>query len=131
MRPVDIEKFRFPNTPALSPDGREIAYSLSRIDRSADEYRSQLWAVPTAGPAAPRKLTHGHSDTDPAYSPDGQWLAFCRAVEGNAPQLWVMPTHGGEPRCLTDAVLGVSSPLWSPDSRSSSILMLSGRLPSR
>src|SRR4051794_33306011 len=118
MRPVDLEKLRFPDTPVLSPDGTEIAFTLSFIDLSADEYRSQLWTVPTAGSAAPRTLTHGPSDADPAYSPDGQWLAFCRATEGGAPQLWVMSTKGGEPRCLTDAILGVSSPLWSPDSSS-------------
>lgn len=102
----------------LSPERTEIVFSLTRPDLGTDEYLSQLYAVPTAGSAAPRRLTHGPSDTSPAYSPDGRWLAFCRAVEGRAPQLWVMPTTGGEPRCLTDATLGVSSPLWSPDSAS-------------
>jgi dipeptidyl aminopeptidase/acylaminoacyl peptidase len=118
MRPSDIEKLRFPDTPTLSPDGMEIVFSLNYLDLGVDEYRSQLWTVPTAGSAEPRRLTHGPSDTDPAYSPDGRWLAFCRAIEGGVPQLWVMPTNGGEPRCLTDATLGVSSPLWSPDSKS-------------
>src|SRR4051794_7244638 len=126
MRPVDLEKLRFPGTPALSPDGTEITFSVNWIDLGADEYRSQLWAVPTDGSAEPRILTYGPSDTDPAYSPDGQSLAFCRAVNGGAPQLWVMPVSGGEPRCLTDAKLGVSAPLWSPDS---SLIAFRSRVP--
>ncbi|GAA0921209.1 S9 family peptidase [Virgisporangium aurantiacum] len=117
MRPDDIAKFRVPDTPTISPDGTDMVFSLNHLELSPDEYRSQLWTVPANGSAEPRRLTHGPADADPAYSPDGRWLAFCRTVEGGVPQLWVMPTGGGEPRCLTDATLGVSSPLWSPDSK--------------
>src|SRR4051794_40184878 len=117
MRPVDIGRLRIPDAPVLSADAAAVAFSLTVVDLDADEYRSQVWTVPTTGSAVPRVLTYGPSDTEPAYSPDGRWLAFCRAAAGGVPQLWVMPTDGGDPRCLTEAVLGVSSPRWSPDSR--------------
>ena len=34
-------------------------------------------------------------------SPDGRWIAFCRAAVGEAPALWVMESGGSNPRQLT------------------------------
>lgn len=34
-------------------------------------------------------------------SPDGRWIAFCRAAVGEAPALWVMESDGSNPRRLT------------------------------
>jgi Tol biopolymer transport system component len=115
---------RLPGVPTLSPDGRTAVVAVRRLDREADDYTSQLWLVPTDGSAPARQLTHGWKDGSPAYSPDGQWLAFQRAdKDGNGPgkrntkpQLYVMPTAGGDARRLTDHPLGAGAPVWSPDS---------------
>ncbi len=95
--------------------------SLRRIDFDADDYTSQLWLVPTDGSAPARQLTHGWRDDAPAYSPDGQWIAFARAVRGDdgkvgKPQLWLLPSGGGDARRLTDQPLGAGGAVWSPDS---------------
>ena len=34
-------------------------------------------------------------------SPDGRWIAFCRAATGEVPALWVMNSDGSQPRQLT------------------------------
>jgi dipeptidyl aminopeptidase/acylaminoacyl peptidase len=92
------------------------------MDLEADDYTSQLWVVPTDGSAPARQLTQGWKDGSPAYSPDGAWLAFQRADKDASgkrtgkPQLYVMPTAGGEARRLTDHPLGAGAPVWSPDS---------------
>jgi dipeptidyl aminopeptidase/acylaminoacyl peptidase len=92
--------------------------SVNRIDLDADDYTSQLWALDRSGV---RQITYGWQDSSPTYSPDGAWLAFLRCERDSGgkvgkPRLWVMPTAGGEPRCLTDAVSAVSAPVWCPDS---------------
>jgi len=116
MLPADLTHLRMPGLPTLSPDGSVAVVAVTRLDLDENEYRSQLWLIPTDGEAPPRKLTHGTKDAEPRISPDGRWLAFLRGAEGGKPQLHVMAMDGGDPRCLTDQSLGAGAPVWSPDS---------------
>ena len=117
MRPTDLALLRTPGVPTVSPDGRMAVVAVSRPDLEADEYRSQLWAVPTDGSAPARPVTEGHRDSAPAFSPDGRWIAYLSAESGGKPQVWLLPTAGGEPRRLTQHHLGAGAPVWAPDSR--------------
>lgn len=124
MEPTDVSRIRSAGVPTVSPDGRHAVVARTRIDLDANDYTAQLWLVPTDGSAPPRQLTHGWRDSAPTYSPDGRWLAFVRASRdeggksgsGTKPQLYVLPTAGGEPRRLTDHPLGAEAPTWSLDS---------------
>ncbi|MGH2402857.1 MAG: S9 family peptidase [bacterium] len=126
-RPVEIDdvlRIRFPETPALSPDGQRVAFALTRLDHNANELRGNLWMVPTAG-GEPMPFTADEArDTTPVWSPDGRWVAFLsdrggrrRGRKRAAMQVWVMPSDGGEARQLTFFAAGVGQPAWSPDSR--------------
>jgi dipeptidyl aminopeptidase/acylaminoacyl peptidase len=117
MRPNDLALLRTPGVPTVSPDGRMAVVAVARPDLESDEYRSQLWAVPTDASAPARPLTSGHQDSAPTFSPDGRWLAYLSAEPGGRPQVWLLPTAGGAPRRLTDHHLGAGGPIWSPDSR--------------
>src|SRR3954447_25503544 len=117
MRPTDLSLLRVPGVPAVSPDGTTAVVAVSRLDLDADEYRSQLWTVPTDGSAPARPLTHGPRDSAPVFSPDGRWLAFLAAEPKGRPQVHVLATAGGAARRLTDHHLGAGAPVWSPDSR--------------
>ena len=117
MRPNDLAFLRTPGVPTVSPDGRMAVVAVARPDLESDEYRSQLWAVPTDASAPARPLTSGHQDSAPTFSPDGRWLAYLSAEPGGRPQVWLLPTAGGAPRRLTDHHLGAGGPVWSPDSR--------------
>jgi Tol biopolymer transport system component len=56
------------------------------------------------------QLTHdGGGNTEPAWSFDGQWIAYHSTKAGG---LWIIPTFGGTPRRLTS--FG-SHPSWSHD----------------
>src|SRR3954463_1004460 len=106
MRPNDLALLRTPGVPTVSPDGRIAVVAVARPDLEADEYRSQLWAVPTDASAAARPLTSGHRDSARAFPPAGRWLASLSAEPGGRPQIWLLPTAGGAPRRLTDHPLG-------------------------
>lgn len=116
MRPDDLALLRVPGVPTVSPDGRMAVVAVERPDLGTDEYRAQLWAVPTDASAPARPITTGHRDSAPAFSPDGRWLAYLGAEPGGRPQIWLLATAGGESRRLTDHPLGTERPVWSPDS---------------
>jgi dipeptidyl aminopeptidase/acylaminoacyl peptidase len=116
MLPSDLSHLRTPSAPTLTPDGRLVAVAVGRIDLEADQYRADLWLVPTDGSAPPRRFTSGRRDVRPRFSPDGRWLAFLRAADDDKPQLHVMATDGGEPRRVCEHPLGVEGFAWSPDS---------------
>lgn len=59
-----------------------------------------LWVVSDAG-GQPRQLTSSAGDeSQPAFSPDGKWIAFTGWYDGNV-DTYVVPTEGGEPKRLT------------------------------
>jgi dipeptidyl aminopeptidase/acylaminoacyl peptidase len=116
MRPDDICRIAWVADPRVSPDGRRVAFVVTRLSQERDEYLSTIWVVPTAG-GEPRQLTAGPKrDRSPRWSPDGTQLAFVseRGDDSKA-QLYALPIDGGEPRRLTSLPNGVRQPAWSPD----------------
>ncbi|MBW4095446.1 MAG: S9 family peptidase [Acidobacteria bacterium] len=113
------------SAPTISPKGDNVVAAVSRPDFDGDCYVGQLVSVPLAG-GRMRRLTRGHADAHPVFSPDGTLLAFLRTAPEGKPQLHVVNIEVGEPLQLTDAPLGVSSMSWAPDSRT---LVYSARVP--
>ncbi|HEV3073951.1 MAG TPA: S9 family peptidase [Thermoanaerobaculia bacterium] len=122
-RPVtvaDLMGLRSISDVRISPDGRQVAYVLSRPALEKDEHEALLYLVPAAG-GAPRRLTFGtriFNRPRPAphlrWSPDGTRLSFL-AFAGDLPQVFALDVRGGEARALTASRQGVSDFVWSPD----------------
>jgi Tol biopolymer transport system component/DNA-binding winged helix-turn-helix (wHTH) protein len=90
--------------PAISPDGRTIAYSSDR-DGAMEIYTSGL--APGAKESA---LTNdGGQNIFADWSPDGQMVAYHSRKKGG---IWVVPSGGGAARQVVN--FG-SQPSWTPD----------------
>lgn len=63
-------------------------------------YAGDLWSVPREGGAAARLTSHVGVESRPAFSPDGQLVAFTGEYDGNV-DVFVVPAAGGVPRRLT------------------------------
>ncbi|MEO8027636.1 MAG: amidohydrolase family protein [Bryobacteraceae bacterium] len=70
--------------------------------------------------ASPRRLTNlaAHIfEYSPAWSPDGQSIAFTTWEEQRAGHVWISPAAGGAPRQVTTTPAEYAQVAWSPDGR--------------
>jgi len=107
--------------PSLSPDGRSLVYA-SQAARNWDVYFQRVGGRTTIN------LTKDSpaDDTQPAFSPDGERIAFRSERDGGG--LFVMGATGESVRRLTDRGY---HPAWSPDGRSIVASTLSFSIPER
>src|SRR5438105_4015605 len=95
-----------PRMPALSPDGKQLAFV----------YRGDVWIAAAKGGRATPLTSHIETDAFPLFSPDGKWIAFASKRNGNW-DIFAIPAEGGSARQLTFAS-GAEIPFgWSPDSK--------------
>jgi len=103
--------------PQLSPDGKTLAYMLSRTDWKVSRQIFQIWRQEISG-GAPIQLTFNEGGVQPGgpgalrWSPDGKTLLFMR--DG---QIVLLPLDGGEARTLTKHATGLTLASWSPDGK--------------
>ncbi|MFU8811478.1 MAG: prolyl oligopeptidase family serine peptidase [Balneolaceae bacterium] len=103
-------------SPAVSPDGSMIAYTIRETNMEGDdsEFLTHIW-VASADGTMNRQFTRGdQSVSNPQFSPNGQFLSFTSRRNGEN-QVYRMYLDGGEAEQITHAENGVGSYAWSPD----------------
>ncbi len=100
-------------TPALSPDGRYVAYSWN--GEAADDWDVYVQEI---GAHGPKRLTDDPADDgSPAWSPDGRHVAFIRRSDSTC-AMYVVPVLGGASRRIGSCRDTNYADLeWSPDGR--------------
>lgn len=112
----DVMAMRSVADAQLSPDGKWVAYVVSRADMKENATDADVWLVSASGGEPVRLTTSKKSDNAPRWSPDGKRLAFLSARE-ERPQLYVMSPFGGEAEKLTESKTAIRSFQWSPDGK--------------
>jgi dipeptidyl aminopeptidase/acylaminoacyl peptidase len=105
----------FDNDPAVSPDGRRVAFSR-RVDG-----RGQIFTMRLDGSHAVRVTHDNDRDRLPVWSPDGRRLLYLSQPAGHGGfagrELFAVPAAGGKGRRLTHNKISEEAAAYSPDGR--------------
>jgi dipeptidyl aminopeptidase/acylaminoacyl peptidase len=116
----DLARLKRVGSPAISPDGDWVVYTVGVVDSKEDKNVTHLWMVKWDG-SVHLQLTYGKDDaTSPKFSPDGRYISFLSSRPGpvKGDQVWVLDRRGGEAEQLTNITdQNVQGYGWSPDSK--------------
>ena len=94
--------------PALSPDGKLLAYSSDR----AEDGNMDIWMQQVGATEAIRLTSHKASDEVPTFSPDGTRIAFFSNRQPKG--AYTISSLGGTPRLIAERS---RNPRFSPDGK--------------
>jgi dipeptidyl aminopeptidase/acylaminoacyl peptidase len=107
-------------SPQLSPDGNQVAFTRRWVDKMNDRWESSVWIMNADGNHL-RQLVQG---SDVKWSPDGKRIAYVARGEPSGQQIFVrwMDTEGASTQIshLTESPSGLE---WAPDGKSIAFLM--------
>jgi dipeptidyl aminopeptidase/acylaminoacyl peptidase len=102
--------------PAVSPDGKWVAFAVRDTDYDANRGRFDIWLASVDGASVRRLTTHPENDTDPQWSRDGKWIYFM-STRGGSAQVWRIGAAGGEAEQVTKLPLDLNGYKLFPDGR--------------
>jgi len=120
----DMMQLKRIGEPAVSPDGKWVAFSAVDVNLEENSKKPHLWIVPVGG-GDTKRLTpaSGAGEDRIRFSPDGTRVIFESSRDGGS-QIWVQdfdPASGvltGDPKKVTEISTEASGGTWSPDGKS-------------
>lgn len=96
--PNDWYRITTLSAPALSPDGKQVAFTVTTPVAAENKRHSEVWLVPVAGGEPQRLTSPGVESSNPRWAPDGKLLLFTSTRPGGKGRTWAlrMDRPGGE-----------------------------------
>lgn len=119
IRPEDTYRMQSVSAPRLSPDGKWVLYTQSKVDSAKDGYESKLYMMSSDGEETIQLTEQTKGTGQPAWSPDDRYISFLskgRSDDG-ASQIFLLNRKGGEPVQLTSVKGEISAYRWFPDAK--------------
>ena len=109
--PADWYRVTTLSAPAVSPDGKLVAFTVTTVRESENKRHSEVWVVPAAGGEATRYTSPSTESSNPRFSPDGKYLLFNSTRPGSKARTWGlrMDQPGGEAAEMNDYPNGLAA----------------------
>jgi len=118
LNAADIYNLKDVRDPQRSPDGRWVAYVVSRAIKDTDKNDSDIWMASWDGTQEIQLTFSAESESQPRWSPDNKYLSFVSSRQGAKDgQLWLLNRGGGEAVKVSDVKGGVGEYAWAPDGK--------------
>ena len=114
LQPGDSYKADRVGSPAVSPDGKLIAYSMTKYNPVSEQRESDIYLMPLEGGKSFKLTGMAGGENGYTWHPKKNLLAFS-ARRGKTSQIYVIDINGGEAQQITNVKTGAYSPQWSPD----------------
>lgn len=108
----DLLKVHRVGDPQISPDGKQVAFTIGDVNFDANRVVTQIYVTPIEGGSVKQLTTGDRSSSAPRWSPDGKKIAFTTGS-----QIWVMDSDGDDKEQVTKISTGAAGPVWSPDGK--------------
>ncbi|HEX7119858.1 MAG TPA: S9 family peptidase [Longimicrobiales bacterium] len=92
--PADWYRVTTLSSPALSPDGEYVAFTVTTVKEKENRRHREVWIAPTDGGEPYRVTAPGTESRDPRWSPDGRYLFFTSDREGGEGSTWALRMDG-------------------------------------
>ncbi len=121
IKVTDLLRIKSIGALSLNSAGTKAVFTVTSIEPDGEskldhKYFTSIYVVPVDGSTPPKQLTTKENASQPAWSPNGNEIAFVRTVDGKA-QIFLLSLNGGEALQLTRHKYGASNPRWSPDGK--------------
>lgn len=120
----DFYRLESIGSPAISPDGKLVAFVRTYIVEADNRRNSEIWLAPADGSSAPKRITDpAISSSNPRWSPDSNLLAFSAArrrtanagAEESSPVWFLRMDQPGSAPFQIQGLGG--TPIFSPDNQ--------------
>ena len=88
--PADWYKVVTVSSPALSPDGSKVAFTVTTVREAENRRHSEIWVVSTQGGEPTRYTSPGFESSNPRFSDDGKILYFTSQRPGGRGTTWAL-----------------------------------------
>ncbi|HYH11612.1 MAG TPA: S9 family peptidase [Thermomicrobiales bacterium] len=123
-----LTRMQTASAPALSPDGTEVVYVVSRVDTGTMTSVSHLWLMDLATGDTSQLTRTGTSNGAPAWSPDGRRIAFISNRTGAGRHvLCIIDRSGGEAAEIETFAAKPVSVTWHPEGIALAVVVPMGK----
>ncbi|MBI2796836.1 MAG: S9 family peptidase [Gemmatimonadetes bacterium] len=86
------------SNPAVSPDGKVVAVTVTTVNERENRRHAEVWTVPASGGEPVRWTSPGTESSNPRFTPDGKYLLFTSPRPGGTGNTWAirLDQPGGE-----------------------------------